>query len=99
MTILELHEMFGTDDRCREILERLRWPEGVICPRCKHHGYSWIEKYNRYECNACTYQFTVISGTVFQDRHLALLNCLFPTILSAKSAKGISQTRIRLIFG
>jgi len=28
MTILELHEMFGTDDRCREILERLRWPEG-----------------------------------------------------------------------
>src|SRR6266702_6179530 len=99
MTILELHEMFGTDDRCREILERLRWPEGVICPRCKHHGYSWIEKYNRYECNACTYQFTVISGTVFQDTHLALTKWFVATYLLCESRKGMSANQIKRIIG
>src|SRR5438477_9204707 len=99
MTILELHEMFGTDDRCREILERLRWPEGVICPRCKHHGYSWIEKYNRYECNACTYQFTVISGTVFQDTHLALTKWFVATYLLCESRKGMSANQIKRTLG
>ena len=99
MTILELHEMFGTDDRCREILERLRWPNGVTCPRCQHKGYSWIEKYNRYECNACTYQFTVISGTVFQDTHLELTKWFVTTYLLCESRKGMSANQIKRIIG
>jgi transposase-like protein len=99
MTIIELHEMFGTDDRCREILERLRWPEGVICPRCKHKGHSWLEAYNRYECNACEHQFTVISGTIFQDTHLALTKWFVATYLLCESRKGMSANQIKRIIG
>ena len=55
MTLVDLNKLFGPDERCREIMERLRWPEGVICPRCKHKGTSWLQTYSRYECNACTY--------------------------------------------
>jgi transposase-like protein len=99
MTIIELHEMFGTDERCREILERLRWPEGVICPRCKHKGHSWLEKYDRYECNACQHQFTVISGTIFQDTHLALTKWFVATYLLCESRKGMSANQIKRIIG
>lgn len=99
MTIIELHEMFGTDDRCREILERLRWPEGVTCPRCKHKGHSWLEAYNRYECNACQHQFTVISGTIFQDTHLALTKWFVATYLLCESRKGMSANQIKRIIG
>ena len=99
MTIIELHEMFGTDDRCREILERLRWPEGVTCPRCKHRGHSWLEKYNRYECNECEHQFSVISGTVFQDTHLELAKWFVATYLLCESRKGMSANQIKRIIG
>jgi transposase-like protein len=99
MTIIELHEMFGTDDRCREILERLRWPEGITCPRCKHQGHSWLESYDRYECNACQHQFTVISGTVFQDTHLALTKWFVATYLLCESRKGMSANQIKRIIG
>jgi transposase-like protein len=99
MTIIELHEMFGTDDRCREILERLRWPQGPICPRCKHQGHSWLDKYDRYECNACQHQFTVISGTVFQDTHLALTKWFVATYLLCESRKGMSANQIKRIIG
>jgi transposase-like protein len=99
MTIIELHEMFGTDDRCREILERLRWPEGAMCPRCGHKGHSWLEAYDRYECNACEHQFTVISGTVFQDTHLALTKWFVATYLICESRKGMSANQIKRIIG
>jgi len=99
MTIIELHEMFGTDDRCREILERLRWPDGISCPRCQHKGHSWLESYDRYECNACEYQFTVISGTVFQDTHLELTKWFVATYLLCESRKGMSANQIKRIIG
>src|SRR5437870_2627131 len=35
MTLPDITELFSTDDKCRELLERLRWPEGPTCPRCK----------------------------------------------------------------
>ncbi|HEU5458514.1 MAG TPA: transposase, partial [Terracidiphilus sp.] len=40
MTLPEVNSMFSTDEKCRELLERLRWPEGVTCPRCKDHRIS-----------------------------------------------------------
>jgi transposase-like protein len=99
MTIIELHEMFGTDERCREILERLRWPDGITCPRCQHKGHSWLENYDRYECNACEHQFTVISGTVFQDTHLELTKWFVATYLLCESRKGMSANQIKRIIG
>jgi transposase-like protein len=77
----------------------LRWPEGITCPRCKHQGHSWLENYDRYECNACQYQFTVISGTVFQDTHLELTKWFVATYLLCESRKGMSANQIKRIIG
>lgn len=27
-------EAFGTEEQCRAVLERLRWPKGFRCPSC-----------------------------------------------------------------
>ena len=58
-------------------LERLRWPEGVTCPRCKDTRVSRIKDYARYECVGCEYQFTVTSGTIFHDSHLPLAGVVY----------------------
>ena len=35
MTLVDVINLFDTDEKCREILVRLRWPNGVECVRCK----------------------------------------------------------------
>jgi transposase-like protein len=100
MTLLDLNTMFSTDVRCRELLERLRWPEGVACPRCKDSRVSRLKDYARFECSACQYQFTVMSGTIFHDSHLPLPVWFLATLLICEAKKGMSAMQLkRTIWG
>src|SRR4051812_37758443 len=29
---------YGNEEQCRALLERLRWPDGFVCPACGHRG-------------------------------------------------------------
>ena len=95
MTLLDVNEMFSTDAQCRELLERLRWPEGVMCPRCKDARVSRLKEYARYECVGCEYQFTVTSGTIFHDSHLPLPIWFIATLLLCEAKKGMSAHQLR----
>ena len=95
MTLLDVNRMFSTDAQCRELLERLRWPEGVMCPRCKDTRVSRLKDYARYECVGCEYQFTVTSGTIFHDSHLALPIWFIATLLLCEAKKGMSAHQLR----
>lgn len=100
MTLLDLNQMFSTDDRCRELLERLRWPEGVMCPRCKDTRVSRMKDYARFECVGCEYQFTVTSGTIFHDSHLPLPVWFLAILLLCEAKKGMSALQLkRTIWG
>jgi transposase-like protein len=100
MTLPEVNSLYATDERCRELLERLRWPEGVICPRCKDTHISRLKEYARYECAACEYQFTVTSGTVFHDSHLPLPIWFIAVLLLCEAKKGMSAHQLkRTIWG
>jgi transposase-like protein len=95
MTLPEVNSLYSTDDRCRELLERLRWPEGVMCPRCKDTRISRLKDYARYECAACLYQFTVTSGTVFHDSHLPLPIWFIAILLLCEAKKGMSAMQLK----
>ena len=84
-----------TEDRCRAFLERLRWPEGVRCPRCDaDKGISRIELRGQFECGACGYQFSVRVGTVFHATHLPLWKWFLAVYLIAGSLDGIPANRL-----
>ena len=95
MTLPEVNLMYSTDARCRELLERLRWPEGVMCPRCNDTRVSRLKDYARYECVGCEYQFTVMSGTIFHDSHLPLPIWFLATLLLCEAKKGMSAHQLR----
>jgi transposase-like protein len=100
MTLPEVNEMYSTDDRCRQLLERLRWPEGVMCPRCKDTRVSRLKEYSRFECVGCEYQFTATSGTIFHDSHLPLPIWFLATLLLCEAKKGMSAMQLkRTIWG
>jgi transposase-like protein len=100
MTLPEVNEMYSTDARCRQLLERLRWPEGVMCPRCKDTRVSRLKDYARYECVGCEYQFTVTSGTIFHNSHMPLPIWFLATLLICEAKKGMSALQLkRTIWG
>lgn len=95
MTLPKVNTMFSTADKCRELLERLRWPEGVTCPRCKDRRVSRMKDYARFECVGCEYQFTVTSGSIFHDSHLPLPMWFLAVLLMCEAKKGMSAMQLK----
>ena len=99
MNLIKLFENFNSEDRCRELLELLRWPSGVCCLRCGNVSVSKLEKRNQYECNGCRYQFSATAGSVFHDSHLPLWKWFLATYLICEGKKGVSANQIKRTLG
>jgi transposase-like protein len=99
MTIIDLCTTFSTDERARELLERLRWPNGPECPRCKESVVRLEKSPKLLYCKFCDYQFTVTAGTVFNDSHLPLIKWLTATYLICEARTGMSANQIKRQLG
>lgn len=95
MNMMKLMEQFGTEAECRDALEALRWHDGVTCPRCGAKGVSRLQTHHIYQCNSCRYQFSAITGTIFQDTHLPLPKWFVAIYLMVESKKGISANQMK----
>jgi transposase-like protein len=99
MDLVTLVERFHSDDACREYLEKLRWPEGIECPRCQRKSISEIRDRDQFDCNSCRYQFSVTAGTIFHDTHLPLWKWFAAIYLMVESKKGISANQLKRTLG
>ena len=100
MTIIELCTTFASDELCRELLERLRWPNGPVCPRCIASNPARLANSTKlFYCKECDYQFTVTANTIFHDSHLPLIKWLTATYLICESRKGMSANQIKRTLG
>ena len=93
--LLTIIDQYGSDAKCREMLEKLRWPSGVACLRCGSLGVSDIADRNQYDCNDCRYQFSVTAGTIMHDSHLPLHKWFLAIYLMCESKKGISALQVK----
>src|SRR5436190_9558494 len=92
MNLVELIDRFGDEDKCRTYLERLRWPDGVTCPRCDSTTVAHVTTRNQFSCKAagCGYRFSVRAGTIFQDSKLTLTKWFLAIYIIGESKKGVS---------
>ena len=88
-------DKFNSDDKCRDVLEQLRWPRGVCCPRCDSDRVSNISTRNQYGCDPCGYQFSVTAGTIFHDSHLPLRKWFAAIYLMCETKKGVSANQLK----
>lgn len=99
------------ENKARELLESLRWPNGVACPRCGSMDVYKIEagqgskmRPGVYRCKDCrklgkNNQFTVTVGTIFEDSHIRLSLWLMAISLMCASKKGISAHQMHRMMG
>jgi transposase-like protein len=99
MNLIDVNTTFPTDEKCRELLTRLRWPEGPRCPRCNADAVELETNKTLYYCKDCDYQFTVTAGTVFNDSHLPLIKWFAATMLLCEAKKGMSACQIQRTLG
>lgn len=97
--LCEVLTKFGDNNRCREYLEALRWPDKVTCPECRSEKISRIKERNQFDCDSCRYQFSVTAGTIFHDSHLPLVKWFATTYLMCESRKGMSANQIKRMMG
>jgi transposase-like protein len=95
MDLVKLIEQFGSEDRCRDFLKHLRWPDGVECVKCHSKSISWISTRKQFDCNSCRARFSVTAGTVFHDSHLPLWKWFLATYMMVESKKGMSANQLR----
>ncbi len=100
MTLIDVINLFDTDEKCRELLVRLRWPNGVECLRCKGPVVELETEKQLFYCKECDYQFTVTAGTIFNDSHLPLQKWFLATLLLCEAKKSMSALQLkRTIWG
>jgi transposase-like protein len=71
-------ELLSSEASAANLLEQVRWREGLCCPRCrsesviKHGSY---REYQRYLCNHCDRTFNDKTGTIFAPRRRMSICC------------------------
>lgn len=99
MNLTDVSSHYTTEDRCRELLRRLRWPSGVLCPRCTQSAVDLETEKELFYCKSCDYQFSVMAGTIFNDSHLPLTKWFMATLLLCEAKKGISACQVQRTIG
>jgi transposase-like protein len=95
VNLISLIEEYRDEDKCRNRLESLKWPDGVKCPRCESEKVSRIKKRDQFDCDECRYQFSVTAGTIFHDSHLPLWKWFLAVYLMCESKKGMSALQMK----
>ena len=98
MTFDEFIKQFMTEEQCREYLYRLRWPEGFVCPKCKHDK-AWKIGDMLYECSKCGRQTSVTAGTIFQDTRKPLRNWFTAIWWVVTQKNGASAAGLQQVLG
>ncbi len=62
----EFDSFFPDEEACVRYLERLRWAQGFVCPRCQQPGEAWRMSDGLLRCRLCRARTSVTAGTIFE---------------------------------
>ena len=96
---LDWRKRYGTERACRVALERLRWPQGFVCPSCGHDRAYRLKYRHLHQCQGCRHQVSAIAGTIFENTNLPLTKWFAAMYLMAADKGGISAMRLSQMIG
>ena len=100
ITVMQLADMFPTDDAAREWFEAKVWPEGRHCPRCRSTRTCEASHAKMpYWCSDCRSYFSVKTGSVMQGSPLPLRKWVYAIYMHLTSLKGVSSMKLHRDIG
>lgn len=105
LTLIQIAAKFSTEEAAREYFEKLRWPNGPVCPHCGNADQERIYKVTPnpekkiraglYKCAECQQGFTVTVGTVCEDSHIPLNKWLIGFYMMCASKTQVSALQLQ----
>lgn len=105
LTLLEIMRRFSTEEAARDYFERIRWPQGPVCPHCGNSDAAriWAVTPNAkariraglYKCGECRDTFTVTVGTVMEDSHIPMHKWLIAFYMMCASKTQVSALQLQ----
>ncbi len=103
LTLMQIAEMFGDEEKARKWIEEQRWPEGPHCPHCGSVNVKVgvPHKSMTHRCNDCPKKpmFTVRVGSVMQGSKLPYRVWAVGIYLFTTNLKGISSMKLHRELG
>ncbi|HEY1660873.1 MAG TPA: IS1595 family transposase [Verrucomicrobiae bacterium] len=107
LNLVSLAQEYSDEDKARELLEQMFWPNGAVCPHCKNDGKTKpnskmtpkpdskhpIRK-GVYFCGACRKLFSVTVGTIFERSHVPINKWLLAWFIMSSSKKSVSAHQL-----
>jgi len=114
MNLSTLAKHFSDEAAAWELVEKMRWPDGPVCPRCGDTNRAYFIKprngtrttstgrvtYRRlWKCKACRKPFSVLVGTIFERSQVPLSKWLLALYLMSASKNGVAANELRRTLG
>lgn len=93
-----LRTWFPDNVACRAYLERLRWPDGFVCPACGHRERRRTQA-GRWSCRGCARVPSVTSGTIFHASRVPLPGWFTTAWHLAEHSRGVSARVVQKTLG
>ncbi len=94
ISTFKLFEIFPDNETARLYLEDRLWPDGARCPDCQGDRISTCKRVGFYHCNACNFDFTIRTGTIFERSKVPLNKWVYAMYLLVTARKGISSMQL-----
>jgi transposase-like protein len=95
-SLIEVIRYFSDPDVCIEFVASLRWLNGTVCPHCEGQNVGFLKTRRIWKCRnkECRKQFSVKTGTIFEESPIALDKWLMAIWLAVNCKNGISSYEI-----
>lgn len=92
-------QKYGTNEKCLDVLKRLRYPQGILCPRCKKiKEFYKIEGRQVYQCS-CGYQIAPLAGTILEKTTTPLQYWFYAIYIISATRSGVSAKQLQRELG
>lgn len=100
-TLVEAVRYFSDPDTCLKFMVSLRWPDGVVCPRCGSREVTFLANARVWKCRVKhdSQKFSVKVSTVMEDSPIGLDKWLPAIWLIVNAKNGISSYELHRALG
>src|ERR1700734_2243417 len=93
-TLVEAVRYFADPDICVRFVAAVRWPDKPECPNCQGKEHFYLKTRRVWKCKACSKQFSVKVGTIFEDSAVPLDKWLIAFWMLVNCKNGVSSYEV-----
>ena len=97
----DFQRLFPDEAACAAYLERVRWPEGFICPHCANAGepFRFSAHPGKLRCRNCVKDVWLMAGTIMERSHTPLSVWFWGAYLVSSMTPGMSARQFQRQLG